>query len=346
METLPLLEFEGVSKSYQPRTGLAAFWSSSSRKAENLNALSEVSLAIDKGEAVGLVGESGAGKSTLAAIAAGLTDPTSGTVRISGIEESGSRREIRRRRARTIQLIWQDAVGSLNPRMKVGKAVAEPLQIHHLAVGQALDDEVNRLLSEVDLKPELAKRYPHEISGGEAQRVVIARALALNPKLLICDEPASALDARLKVQIAELLMRLKRERGLALLIIAHDLALVGRMTKRLYVMYQGRIVESGPTVQVLTSPLHPYTRLLVSSDPSMPGWGEALVSTLSAAHGNPLEGCRLNGIGGAGPSKEACCFAPKCTEQIATCRQVKPSLTKVGEERWVGCLLKTKGLSQ
>lgn len=345
METLPLLEFEGVSKSYQPRTGLAAFWSS--RKAENLNALSEVSLVIDKGEAVGLVGESGAGKSTLAAIAAGLTDPTSGTVRISGIEESGSRRESRRRRARTIQLIWQDAVGSLNPRMRVGKAVAEPLQIHHLAVGQALDDEVNRLLSEVDLKPELAKRYPHEISGGEAQRVVIARALALNPKLLICDEPASALDARLKVQLAELLMRLRRERGLAFLIIAHDLALVGRMTERLYVMYQGRIVESGPTAQVLSSPLHPYTRLLVSSDPSMPGWGEALLgNTRGAAHDNLLEEYRLNGIGGAGPRKEACCFAPKCAEQTATCRQVKPSLTKAGKERWVACLLRTKDLSQ
>jgi oligopeptide/dipeptide ABC transporter ATP-binding protein len=224
-------------------------------------------------------------------------------------------------RARAVQLIWQDAAGSLNPRLRVGAAIAEPLKIHSLATGREMQHEVARLLDEVGLNAELALRFPHELSGGEAQRVVIARALALQPQLLICDEPASALDARLKAQLAQLLRRLGRERGLAYLIIAHDLSLVRRLTERLYVMYRGKVVETGPTGAVLSRPLHPYTQLLVGSDPSLPGW-------------NPSPAMHIEEPGQPG----ACDFLGRCRQRVAKVCESQPEMIGLETERAVACL--------
>jgi len=200
-------------------------------------------------------------------LAVGLTQPTTGLVRVAE-ETPGTAQASRRRRTRQIQLIWQDTYGAVDPRLRVRQIIAEPLQIHGLP-GAEVRESVNRLLTEVGLPVELDGRRPHELSGGELQRVVIARALALDPELLICDEPAAALDAHAKARVAELFVRLQAERGLALMLIAHDLPLVRRITKELIVMHEGAIVEQGSTESVIRQPAHPYTKLLLSCDPSI-----------------------------------------------------------------------------
>lgn len=320
---MPLLEFDKVSKVYAKGPGL---WRSRFRrhmaagqavKGAAHPALSRIDLQIKAGEAVGLVGESGAGKSTLAAIATGLELPTSGTVRIDG-HTPGKDQITLHRLARAVQLIWQDAAGSLDPRMKVGTAVAEPLRIHRLAPRENLQTEVKSLLAAVGLQNELAGRYPHQLSGGEAQRVVIARALALKPKLLICDEPASALDAHAKAQLAELLLRLRQQHCLAYLIVAHDLSLVRRLTERIYVIYKGVIVETGPTAAVLSQPLHPYTRLLMAADPNSPAWAEP---------GQQIWH----------PERGGCYFANRCSEWDAGRCADLPLLAEVEGGRAVAC---------
>lgn len=251
---MPLLELKGISKAFH-----------------NLQVLSNISLEVDRGQAIGIVGESGAGKTTLAAIAAGLVKPSSGKVIIEGAAVDGRAQHGRKQRARTVQLIWQDVQGSLNPRMSVGRAIAEPLKIHRLAERGSVKKHVSNLLAEVGLKADTANRLPRSLSGGEAQRVVIARALATNPRLLICDEPASALDARAKLRVVELLDRLRRERNLACLIITHDLSLARMLADEVVVMHRGVIVETGPTAEVLRQPDHPYTKLLVNSEPLLQG---------------------------------------------------------------------------
>jgi len=224
---LPLLEFDNVSKAYA---------------ANSIRALRDVSLTIESGTSVGLIGESGAGKTTLASLAVGLVKPDSGRVLVDGrpITATGTSR---RRNARMVQLVWQDTRGSVDPRMKTAEIIAEPLRIHSLSEKKETRAQVAALLGEVGLSENLATRYPHELSGGEIQRVVIARALAVAPRLLICDEPAASLDAHAKLKVSELLMRLRAERNMALVVIAHDLALVRTMTEKLVVMNQGAIVE-------------------------------------------------------------------------------------------------------
>ncbi|MHB1464262.1 MAG: oligopeptide/dipeptide ABC transporter ATP-binding protein [Thermoleophilia bacterium] len=297
--------------------------------------LDGINLSVGEGEAVGLVGESGAGKTTLAALAAGLELPSAGGVSISGPDpdpETGGFRKrgkaARLKRARQLQLIWQDARGSLDPRMKIGAALAEPLRIHGLDSRHELDIKVSALMSETGLDASLRSRYPHELSGGEVQRVVIARALALDPAVLVCDEPASSLDAGNKVRIARLLSRLRRERGLALLVIAHDLGLVRVLTERIFIIYRGRIVESGPTAAVLDNPLHPYTRLLVSCDPSMPGWNKMLGATGTQPGRKQVLRPHLRGCG----------FACRCSQKSAACQGSAPELSSWGEDRRVACL--------
>lgn len=261
---MPLLEFENVSKTYSPRRGV--FPASGAATGVAIQALTGVSLAILPGQSLGVIGESGAGKTTLAALAAGLATATSGRVLINGQQLSSSKRD-RLRRARKVQLIWQDTYGSVDPRLTVEKIIAEPLHIHSLDRGQEIGKQISRLLDEVGLSPDLLARHPHQLSGGEVQRVVIARALALDPELLICDEPAAALDARTKLQIAQLLVGLQTSRNLSLMVIAHDLPLVRKITGELIVMHRGIVVERGPTASVIDQPQDPYTQLLVSCDP-------------------------------------------------------------------------------
>ena len=246
---MPLVEFEGVTKIYGNRA-----------------VLSGVDLTVSRGESVGIVGESGAGKTTLAAIATGQVFPTEGRIMIDGRDRDGSAAN-RRLFARKVQLIWQDAAGSVDPRLTVKEIIAEPMRVHGLYCDNP-DAIISELLSEVGLPPELARRFPHELSGGEVQRVVIARALSIDPELLVCDEPASALDVLTKQKIANLLVDLQRKRNMALVVIAHDLGLARRMTNEIIVVYRGTIVEKGPAELVATAPLHPYTRRLFASDPA------------------------------------------------------------------------------
>ena len=231
--------------------------------------MTDVSFAVSAGQSIGIIGESGAGKTTIAALAVGLTAPSSGRV-ITDAGMKGPSRENRLQRARRIQLIWQNAREYVDPRLRVSRIIAEPLRVHGIDKGIDTNEAVERLLGEVGLSIDLKERRPHELSGGELQRVVIARALALDPELLICDEPASALDAHSKARIADLLVRLQTERGLALMVIAHDLPLVRMITEELIVMHQGEIVERGPTETVITHPAHPYTQMLLSCEPSVP----------------------------------------------------------------------------
>ncbi|MBE0429917.1 MAG: ABC transporter ATP-binding protein [Thermoleophilia bacterium] len=263
----PILRIKKAGKIYA-RTGpvsLSRFLRPEKAAAE---VLTGISLSMEAGQTLGVIGESGAGKTTLGRLAAGLEEPTSGEVELDGF--TAARIKNRRLRARKAQMIWQDAPGSLDPRMKVASIIAEPLRVHGLPAGSGdARGRVYRLLDEVGLSKEIAGSYPHQLSGGEAQRVVIARALALEPELLICDEPASALDIHVKMRIAGLLERLRREWNLALMIIAHDLVLVRRLADELIVMRRGAVVERGPAERVLDHPAHPYTRQLVEAEPRL-----------------------------------------------------------------------------
>ena len=230
-----------------------------------LRAVDGVSLSISEGEALGLVGESGCGKSTIAQLILRLLTPTSGQVVFMGRDITGlGRREMRPIR-RNMQIVFQDPFASLNPGMRVGEIVAEPLVVHNRRRPDS--GEVAELLGLVGLDPGDARKYPHEFSGGQRQRISIARALALRPKLLVLDEPVSALDVSIQAQIINLLIELKKKLGLAYLFIAHDLSVVRHVSDRVAVMYMGRIVEQGRRDEVFTRPSHPYTQALVSAVP-------------------------------------------------------------------------------
>jgi ABC-type glutathione transport system ATPase component len=235
-----------------------------------LVAADAVSFRIAEGESVGLVGESGSGKTTVANAIVGLVKPALGTVRFRGRDVAGMTPAERLEFRRSVQMIFQDPAGSLNPRMTVGRALAEVLVVHEPGIGPAeRDARVRSLLERVGLHASHARRYPHELSGGQRQRVAAARALAVSPRLLIGDEPLSALDVSVQVQLMNLLKDLHRQMGLAILLISHDLAVVRYMCRSLHVMHCGRIVESGPTERILSAPSDPYTAELVASVPDL-----------------------------------------------------------------------------
>ncbi|MGK7870851.1 dipeptide ABC transporter ATP-binding protein [Falsiroseomonas sp. E2-1-a20] len=230
-----------------------------------LRAVDGVSFSIAPGEALGLVGESGSGKSTIARAAVGLVAPASGTIRVFGHDpaESSGRRAM----ARAVQMVFQDAAGSLNPRLTIAQILAEPLAVHALAPPTQRSARAQRLLEEVGLSALHLDRYPHQLSGGQRQRVAIARALAVDPRLLVCDEPVSALDMTVQAQVLDLLGRIRRERGLALLFIGHDLEAVGAVSERIAVMKEGRVVEIGAADDVLQRPVTAYAQALVAAMP-------------------------------------------------------------------------------
>jgi ABC-type glutathione transport system ATPase component len=262
----PLLEVQGLTKSFAGRPGLFGW----RRTGPAHLAVDDVGFTVLRGETFGIVGESGSGKSTTARLIMRLIEPTAGSVRFDGEELIRLDAEALRRRRRGIQMVFQDPFASLNPRLSVRRQLAEPIVIHGLARGAAIDARVDGLLARVGLRPEHAHRYPHEFSGGQRQRLAIARALAAEPQLIIADEAVSALDVSVRAQILNLLAELQESTGVAMIFISHDLAVVRHIAQRVAVIQAGRIVEEAPTERIFASPEHPYTRKLLASMPRPP----------------------------------------------------------------------------
>jgi ABC-type oligopeptide transport system ATPase subunit len=260
----PLLEVRGLSKRFPLTRGLLA-----PRRGETVTAVDDVSFSLAPGETLGLVGETGCGKSTTARLIMRLLEPTAGDIRFAGSDLGRLRGQQLRASRRELAMVFQDPHSSLNPRRTVGAIVAEPLQVHGVD-RDARRARVRELLELVGLSAEHESRYPHELSGGQRQRVGIARALALRPRLLIADEPVSALDVSIQAQILNLLRGLQHELGLALLFISHDLSVVRYMCERVAVMRAGRIVETGATAELFAHPREPYTRELLAAVPRIP----------------------------------------------------------------------------
>nr|WP_281494104.1 oligopeptide/dipeptide ABC transporter ATP-binding protein [Jannaschia sp. S6380] len=263
-----------------------------------VRAVDDVSLRVRRGETFAIVGESGCGKSTLARVLMRLTDPTDGSVTFEGRDVGGASGADLRALRGEMQFIFQDPFSSLNPRMTVAALVGEPLEVHAPGMSiRARRDRVAELLRQVGLRPEHGDRYPHEFSGGQRQRIGIARALASGPKLIVGDEPVSALDVSVQAQVINLLGDLSRDLGLTLIVIAHDLGVIRHMSDRVAVMYLGRIVESGTTEEVYANPRHPYTQALLASIPSMAGRTadhRATVMGEMPSPSAPPPGCRFH----------------------------------------------------
>jgi oligopeptide transport system ATP-binding protein len=288
-------------------------------------AVDGVSFELKAGETLGIVGESGSGKSTLAKALLRLIEPTEGAVFFEGREISRlSHGEFRLLR-RDMQMIFQDPYGSLDPRMKIGEIVGEGLIIHDIARRNDREDRVASLLEKVGLLPEVARRFPHELSGGQRQRVAVARAIALHPKLVIGDEPLSALDVSIQAQIVNLLEDLQNELKLSYVIISHDLSVIEHMCTKVAVMYLGKIVEEGSREEFYGSPLHPYSRSLLASvpvpDPDIPRNRVALKGDIPSPI-DPPPGCR---------------FHPRCPEKIDLCGSLDPEFRDAGGTHRVAC---------
>jgi oligopeptide/dipeptide ABC transporter ATP-binding protein len=311
----PLLVVTDLVKHYVARGFLAA-------DKPPVRAVDGVSFQVARGETLGLVGESGCGKSTVGRTVIRLQEPTSGSATLGGTELFSLGADALRAMRRRMQMVFQDPYGSLNPRMTVGDAIAEGIRIHRLASGRAVGERVAALLAEVGLDAGYAARYPHEFSGGQRQRIGIARALAVEPELIIADEPVSALDVSVQAQVLNLLADLQRDRGLAFLFIAHDLAVVRQIAHRVAVMYLGHIVETGPVDAVLAAPRHPYTVALRSAvpepDPSHHG-GRIVLSGDPPSPAAPPPGCPFH----------TRCFHPARSER---CRAERPALRPVGAQ--------------
>lgn len=266
-----LVEIRNLKTWYPIRTGILQ------RVVDWVKAVDDVSFQIHPGETVGLVGESGCGKTTLGRTILRLLEPTAGQILFDGRDITHARSEDLQWFRRQAQMIFQDPYGSLNPRMTVGRIIGEALRIHRLCPNrQAERDRIAELLESVGLNPDHANRYPHEFSGGQRQRIGIARALAVQPRFIVCDEPVSALDVSVQAQIINLLQDLQQKFQLTYLFIAHDLAVVEHISDRVLVMYYGKIVEEAPAEEIYSNPRHPYTRKLLEAVPRLPVAGASL----------------------------------------------------------------------
>lgn len=290
-----------------------------------VRAVNDVSFSVARGQSVGLVGESGCGKSTVARTLLRLVEPDEGSIIFDGVDlRKASTSQMRLLRQR-IQIVFQDPYASLNPRRTVRQSLAEPLYVHRLGSASQIEAKIQSTIQEVGLPVSALDRYPHEFSGGQRQRIGIARALVLDPELIIADEPVSALDVSVQAQILQLLDRLKRERGLSFVFVSHDLGVIRHFCDTVCVMYLGRIIEQGPTQQVLDAPMHPYSRVLRDSSP-VP---------------DPKARIRLSKISGEIPSPtnlpSGCTFHPRCARAKPNCSVKLPPLETKRSGRAVAC---------
>jgi oligopeptide transport system ATP-binding protein len=317
------LEIENVKTHFPVERGILF-----RRRIGMIKAVDGVSLKLRRGEILGLVGESGCGKSTLGRTIIKLIPPTEGSVVLAGRNLAGLRgNELREARAE-FQMIFQDPYASLNPRMTVFDALAEAIQAHKRIPKNDLPVRVGSLMQKVGLSPRFLKKYPHEFSGGQRQRIAIARALAVEPKLIVADEPVSALDVSIQAQIINLLAKLSREMQLTLIFISHDLSVVKHISDRIAVMYLGKIVELGPAARVFERPLHPYTKSLVSAAPIPDPVREKQRQRIILAGDPPSP---MN-------PPDGCAFHPRCPYAVAECGRIVPKLEPFDEAQQASCI--------
>jgi oligopeptide transport system ATP-binding protein len=316
-----LLEVTDLVKQYPVRGGILR------RAVGTVHAVDGVSFTLGVGETLGLVGESGCGKSTVARSILRLVEPTSGSIRLNGRDITRLGKAELRPHRRSMQIIFQDPFASLNPRMRAGDIVGEPLSVHGMAAGREKRDRIAELFEQVGLRPDQMLNYPHQFSGGQRQRICIARALSLGPELIVCDEPVSALDVSIQAQVINLLIDLQRKHDFSYLFIAHDLAVVAHISHRVAVMYLGRVVEIADKTELFANPRHPYTQALLASVPVADPKMKRLKPMIDGDVPSPIN------------PPSGCAFHTRCRHAMARCRVEAPVLKEAGTRHQVACFL-------
>jgi oligopeptide/dipeptide ABC transporter ATP-binding protein len=329
-DTGALLEVRDLHKDFPLRSPVLR------RRLGKIHAVDGVSFGIGRGETLGLVGESGSGKSTTARLVLRLIEPTSGAVEFEGTDLTALSGAALRRVRRNLQMVFQDPFTSLDPRQTVHAIVGEPLRVHDGLKGEPLEQRVAELLALVGLDRRLTSRYPHEFSGGQRQRIAVARALASNPRLLVCDEPVSSLDVSTQSQVINLLADLQKDLGLAYLFISHDLAIVRHVSHRIAVMYLGRIVEIGDAHEVYESPAHPYTRALLAAIP-LPDPRRRATRARVTVRGD---------VANPAAPPAGCHFHPRCPDVMDVCRTEDPPPVQTSSGTTVRCHLHVPGAAR